>query len=75
MNSTSTYETFVVHQKSDANDAPSICQNASRPNLHSVPIKTTKLQDIKSLRCVRQRLIVQRIAIPNQLRGLTVDCI
>ncbi|MCO4798889.1 MAG: transposase, partial [Colwelliaceae bacterium] len=30
---------FVGHQKNDANDARAICEAASRPNLHSVPIK------------------------------------
>ena len=64
---------FVGHQKNDANDARAICEAASRPNLHSVPIKTIELQDIKSLRCVRQRLVVQRIAISNQLRGLASE--
>mgnify|MGYP003384868794 CR=1 FL=1 len=61
---------FVGHQKNEANDARAISEAASRPNLHSVPIKTIELQDNKSLRCVRQRLVEQRIAISNQLRSL-----
>jgi len=61
---------FVSHQKNDANDARAICEAASRPNLHSVPIKTIELQDIKSLRCVGQRFVEQRLAIANQLRSL-----
>ena len=31
---------FVGHQKNDSNDARAICETASQPNLHSVPIKT-----------------------------------
>ena len=38
-----------------------------------MPITTIELQDIKSLRCVSQRLVVQRIAISNQLRGLASE--
>lgn len=61
---------FVGTQKNDANDARAICEAAFRPNIHPVPIKSIEQQDIKALRCVRSRLIEQRTATANQIRGL-----
>lgn len=45
---------FVSSQKNDAYDALAICEEAFRPNIHKVPIKTVDQQDIKSLSCVRR---------------------
>ena len=64
---------FVGHQKNDANDARAICEVASRPSIHSVPAKTVELQDIKSIRCIRQRRVEQRLAAANQLKGLASE--
>lgn len=61
---------FVSSQKNDANDALAICEAAFRPNIHKVPIKTVDQQDIKSLRCVRARLVQNRTATVNQIRSL-----
>lgn len=61
---------FVSNQKNDANDAIAICEAAFRPNIHKVPIKTVEQQDIKSLRCVRGRLVQNRTATVNQIRSL-----
>lgn len=61
---------FVSNQKNDANDALAICEAAFRPNIHSVPVKTVEQQDIKSLRCVRGRLVQNRTATVNQIRSL-----
>ncbi|USD36567.1 IS110 family transposase [Ferrimonas sp. SCSIO 43195] len=61
---------MVSAQKNDANDALAICEAAFRPKLHSVPIKTVEQQDIKALRCVRQRMVEYRTALACQMRGL-----
>ena len=61
---------LVSRQKNDANDALAIYEAAFRPNIHKVPIKTVDQQDIKSLRCVRARLVQNRTASVNQIRSL-----
>ena len=61
------------HQKNDANDARAICEAANRPSIHSVPTKTVELQDIKSIRCIRQSRVDQRLAAANQLKSLASE--
>lgn len=61
---------FVSNQKNDANDAKAICEAAFRPGIYSVPVKNIEQQDIKSLRCVRTRLVQNRTATANQIRSL-----
>lgn len=61
---------FVANQKNDANDALAICEAAIRPGIYFVPVKSVEQQDIKSLRCVRSRLIQNRTATSNQIRSL-----
>ena len=61
---------FVTNQKNDANDALAICEAAFRPGIHFVPVKSIEQQDIKSLRCVRTRLVLNRTATVNQIRSL-----
>lgn len=58
-----------VH-KSDAHDTISIAEAALRPNIHFVPVKTIAQQDLQLLGRIRERLIAQRTAIINQIRGL-----
>ena len=64
---------FVANQKNDANDALAICEAAFRPNIHKVPVKTIEQQDIKSLRCVRTRLVQNRTSTVNQIRSLASE--
>ena len=64
---------FVGHQKNDANDARAICEAACRPGIHGVPTKTVELQDIKSIRCIRQSRVEQRLAAANQLKSLASE--
>ena len=61
---------FVANQKNDSNDALAICEAAFRPGIFFVPIKSVEQQDIKSLRCVRSRLIKNRTVTSNQIRSL-----
>ena len=63
----------IGHQKNDANDARAICEEASRSSIHSVPTKTVELQDIKSIRSIRQRRFEQRLAAANQLQSLASE--
>ncbi|EGU36859.1 IS110 family transposase, partial [Vibrio scophthalmi] len=64
---------FVGRQKNDANDARAICEAFSRPDIHFVPVKSVELQDLKALRSVRKRLVEQRTALANQIRGLVAE--
>ena len=47
-----------------------ILEAAQRPNLRFVPVKTVYQQDIQSLHRIRERLVRQRTALINQMRGL-----
>ncbi|MDS1791999.1 IS110 family transposase [Vibrio parahaemolyticus] len=66
-------KSFVGRQKNDANDARAICEAFSRPDIHFVPVKSVEQQDLKALRSVRSRLVVQRTALANQIRGLAAE--
>lgn len=61
---------FVKTNKNDAHDAQAITEAASRPDMRFVPIKTKEQQDIQSIHRVRERLVGQRTALTNQIRGL-----
>src|ERR1700710_1449303 len=47
-----------------------ICEAVSRPNMRFVPIKSVEQQDILSIHRVRQRLVRNRTALANEIRGL-----
>ncbi|MDM8547536.1 IS110 family transposase [Candidatus Venteria ishoeyi] len=64
---------FVVGNKNDHNDAIAIAEAAHRPKASFVPVKTLEQQDIQSLQRIRERLIRQRSATSNQLRGLLAE--
>ena len=64
---------FVKTNKNDANDAEAICEAASRPSMHFVPIKQVEQQDIQSLHRIRSRLIHNRTALINEIRGLSLE--
>ncbi len=58
-----------VH-KSDEHDALSIAEAAQRPNIHFVPVKNIAQQDLQLLGRIRERLVAERTAMINQVRGL-----
>jgi transposase len=64
---------FTKGQKNDRNDAQAIAEAASRPTMHFVAIKSVEQQDIQSIHRIRQRLVVQRTALCNQIRGLLAE--
>lgn len=64
---------FVKTNKNDANDAEAITEAASRPNMRFVPIKTKEQQDVQCIHRVRERLIKNRTALVNEMRGLLAE--
>jgi transposase len=61
---------FVKSNKNDYNDAEAICEAIVRPSMRFVSIKSIEHQDIQALHRVRERLIKERTALVNQIRGL-----
>jgi transposase len=59
--------------KHDAADAEAICEAAGRPGMRFVPAKDIEQQDIQCLHRVRQRRMVERTALINQMRGLLLE--
>ncbi len=64
---------FVKTNKNDSNDAQGIAEAASRPDMRFVPIKGLEQQDIQCIHRIRERLIKQKIALSNQMRGLLLE--
>jgi transposase len=64
---------FVKSNKNDTADAEAIAEAAVRPNMHFVPLKTVEQIELQSMLRVRQRLIKNRTALSNQMRGLLYE--
>ena len=64
---------FVKTNKNDANDAEAIVEAASRPTMNFVPIKQVEQQDIQSIHRVRSRVVRNRTALINEIRGLCLE--
>ncbi len=64
---------FVKTNKDDGADAEAIVEAASRPNMHYVPIKQIWQQDLQSIERVRERLIKNKTALTNEIRGLLFE--
>jgi transposase len=64
------YRVTGLKAKNDANDAAAICEAASRPHLHNIPIKTAQQQGILALHRLREGYKEERTAIVNRIRGL-----
>lgn len=64
---------FVKTNKNDFNDTQGILDANSRPNMRYVSPKNLEQQDIQSLHRVRERYIVNRTALANQIRGLLME--
>ena len=64
---------FVKGNKTDRNDAEAICEAASRPSMRFVSPKTIEQQDMQALHRIRSRLVQERTAIANQIRGLLME--
>jgi transposase len=64
---------FVKTNKNDANDALAIVEAASRPSMNFVPIKQVEQQDIQSIHRIRTRVVKNRTALINEIRGLCLE--
>ena len=64
---------YVKGNKNDSQDAEVICEAVSRPHMRFVPLKTVESQDIHAIHRMRSRLIKERTALVNQVRGLLAE--
>jgi transposase len=64
---------FVKTNKSDFIDAEAIAEAVIRPRMRFVPIKTDEQLDMQSLHRVRERWIMRRTSVVNQIRGLLLE--
>ena len=64
---------FLKGQKNDFQDAEAIAEAVQRPTMRFVPIKTVEQLDLQALHRVRSRLVRQRTAVINQIRGLLLE--
>jgi transposase len=64
---------YVKTNKNDYIDAEAIAEAAARPTMRFVPIKTDDQLDMQSLHRVRERWVMRRTAIVNQIRGLLLE--
>jgi len=59
--------------KNDANDAAAICEAASRPSMHFVPIKSVEQQSMLCVHRLREGIKEERTACINRIRGLLAE--
>ena len=59
--------------KNDANDAAAICEAASRPQMHFVPVKSVEQQSIMCVHRLRECFKAERTACINRIRGLLAE--
>src|SRR5262252_5490929 len=64
---------FLKGHKNDFRDAEAIAEAVQRPTMNFVAIKTPEQSDLLSLHRVRSRLVRQRTAIINQIRGFLIE--
>ena len=61
---------YVKTNKSDYIDAEAIAEAVGRPTMRFVPVKSDDQLDLQSLHRVRERWVMRRTAVVNQIRGL-----
>jgi len=59
--------------KNDFNDAEAIAEASQRHNMRFVPLKSLAQQDIQMVHRIRERLVKNRTALSNQMRGLLAE--
>jgi transposase len=59
--------------KSDFLDAEAIAEAVQRPRMRFVPIKTEEQLDLQALHRVRERWVMRRTAVVNQIRSLLLE--
>ena len=64
---------YVKTNKNDYIDAEACAEAVTRPGMRFVPIKTDDQLDLQSLHRVRERWVVRRTAVINQIRGMLLE--
>src|ERR1700757_120190 len=64
---------YVKTNKNDFIDAEACAEAVTRPTMRFVPIKTDDQLDLQSLHRVRERWMVRRTAVINQIRGMLLE--
>ena len=64
---------YVKTNKSDYIDAEAITEAVERPKMRFVPIKSDDQLDLQSLHRVRERWVMRRTAVINQIHGLLLE--
>ena len=64
---------FRQGHKNDFRDAQAVAEAVQRPSTRCVPIKTDGQMDLQALHRVRSRLISDRTAVINQIRGFLLE--
>lgn len=62
-----------IGNKTDGNDADAIYEASLRPKCSPVPVKAIEQQDLVLTQLERDRLIKQRTALTNQMRGVLAE--
>src|SRR5215210_4464482 len=65
---------FLKGHKNDYRDAEAIAEAVQRPTMRPVPLKSAEQLDLQALHRVRSRLVGQRTAVINQIRGFLLEC-
>lgn len=64
---------FLKGHKNDYRDAEAIAEAVQRPTMRFVPLKSVEQLDLQALHRVRSRLVGQRTAVINQIRGFLLE--
>lgn len=64
---------YVQTNKNDFIDAEAIAEAVQRPRMRFVPIKTEEQLDLQALHRVRERWVMRRTAVVNQVRSLLLE--
>ena len=64
---------FLKGHKNDYRDAEAIAEAVQRPTMRFVPLKSPEQLDLQALHRVRSRLVTQRTAVINQIRGFLLE--
>lgn len=64
---------YVKAQKTDDRDAEAIAEAATRPTMRFVTLKSEAQLDLQSLHRARERLVLARTALINQLRAVLLE--
>jgi len=64
---------YVIGNHNDMRDAEAIAEAVLSKRIRFVPIKTREHQDLQNLHRIRQRLIDNKVALSNQIRGVLYE--